>query len=278
MREILLNIGGIAVLVANGNEEFISLLKDKYKDFVMECSGLENIRIEMNNKRIENETPRITIDKDEQQYSIIGDEFLGKLNIEDKRCVVYMRNNESLFDTFLRVLFSVLLVYQEGFLVHASGISREGKGFLFPGASEHGKTTTARRFCESVIFSDELVIVKKQDDGFYLFPSPFAGEFVGSNMNEPARLEKVFILTREHIGVTEKVKDFESFLSLLERIFFFASDAVLNQKLIDLAKQLCTRVACFKMNIMEEKNLERIFDEISKDDDRAQCPGSLAGN
>lgn len=65
----------------------------------------------------------------------------------------------------------------DALLVHASGVIRRRKGFLFVGASGKGKTTIARKSGEYIVVNDEIVLVEKADDEYFLRGTPFNGLF-----------------------------------------------------------------------------------------------------
>jgi hypothetical protein len=88
-----------------------------------------------------------------------------------------------------QLLLMYVLAQNEGFLVHASGIVMNGKGYIFPGRSGAGKTTISRQFlCRDSlqILSDDRVVARKINNSFQVFGAPWAGEAgIARNMNAP---------------------------------------------------------------------------------------------
>lgn len=66
-------------------------------------------------------------------------------------------------ENFLRVLYSQLVVRQDGFLLHAAGLVRGGRAYLFFGPSGAGKTTVAKLSPEATLLSDDLTLVTRSD-------------------------------------------------------------------------------------------------------------------
>ncbi|HEY0713265.1 MAG TPA: hypothetical protein VGF45_11370 [Polyangia bacterium] len=91
----------------------------------------------------------------------------------------WCEQNPHSFDTLLRVIWSVLLPHAGGALLHACGVRSEGTGLVFPGVSERGKTTLARKVPDpDDVLSDELVIVRSPRPGQWLaYGTPFWGDF-----------------------------------------------------------------------------------------------------
>ena len=91
-------------------------------------------------------------------------------------------------DTVLRIVHTLVLARQGGFLLHAASAVRNGKAFVFAGASGAGKTTLSRLAPgDADVLSDEISYVRKEADGYYAYGTPFAGELAraGENLRAP---------------------------------------------------------------------------------------------
>jgi hypothetical protein len=95
-----------------------------------------------------------------------------------------------------------LLSQGRGVLLHACGIkvrdgsSMDGQGILFAGVSGAGKSTTARLWegrPDISLLSDDRVILRKKDDGFWIYGTPWHGDADASSA-EAAPLTHIFIL------------------------------------------------------------------------------------
>ncbi len=78
-------------------------------------------------------------------------------------------------------LFHLLMVSilskGHGLLIHASGISDNGKGYLFPASSTHGKTTMARLWGDqATILNDERIILRARNNRLWIYGTPWHGE------------------------------------------------------------------------------------------------------
>ncbi|MBN1668449.1 MAG: hypothetical protein JW862_15245 [Anaerolineales bacterium] len=79
-------------------------------------------------------------------------------------------------DYFLRVCYALLVFEQGGLLLHAAGIQRAGRSYLFFGHSGAGKTTIARlsaQLPQTSILNDDLVIVMPGETGYLVYATPF---------------------------------------------------------------------------------------------------------
>jgi hypothetical protein len=79
------------------------------------------------------------------------------------------------------LLFLDLLAVRGGVEMHACGLTdASGKGYLFAGQSEDGKTTTARLWEREpgvVILSDDRIVLRREADGsFRMYGTPWHGD------------------------------------------------------------------------------------------------------
>jgi hypothetical protein len=72
-----------------------------------------------------------------------------------------------------------LLSGLNGLLCHGCGVDYQGRGMLFLGHSGEGKTTMAGLWAKvpgATILSDERIIVRKTDEGYQLYGTPWHGQ------------------------------------------------------------------------------------------------------
>jgi hypothetical protein len=85
-----------------------------------------------------------------------------------------------------------LTVLNGDIMIHASGVSYEGRGYLFSGISGSGKSTMAKLWdIPGVkIIHDDRLIVRKEDMGYMMFNTPVY------NNDEPfeSKLDRIFII------------------------------------------------------------------------------------
>jgi hypothetical protein len=103
-----------------------------------------------------------------------------------------------LIENYLRVLYAWLALDHDSLLLHACGIIRDGKGYVFFGPSGSGKTTTAILSAEYTILSDDLVIIKKVAETYHACGVPFRGDMPEApRTNASAPLRGLFTLVKD---------------------------------------------------------------------------------
>jgi len=125
----------------------------------------------------------------------------------------------------LRIVHTLILARQGGFLVHAASAIRGGRAFLFAGVSGAGKTTISRLApSDATLLTDEISYVRRQGDEYWACGTPFAGELarVGENLSAP--LSTLFLLEKGPENRIEAVAPSEAVRLLMRNILFFAED------------------------------------------------------
>ena len=89
-------------------------------------------------------------------------DFRSELDPERRQGWVRQSANPYSIDAVLRMLHSLILARDGGFLVHAASAVRNGRAFLFAGVSGAGKTTISRLAPpDAVLLTDEISYVRK---------------------------------------------------------------------------------------------------------------------
>lgn len=148
-------------------------------------------------------------------------------------------------DTFLRILWSVLLRRAEGGLFHACGLKAGEEGVLFPGVSGAGKTTLARKAAAlEDVLSDEIVPVRRMESGGWrIYASPFWGEFgKGRGSLSGLRLAAAGFLKKADRLSLDPMATGDAAQLLLETLLCFELDREAVDRNVQLALRLASEV------------------------------------
>ena len=117
-----------------------------------------------------------------------------------------------------QILIARALAYRNGCMLHSLGVILDGKGYLFVGHSDAGKSTMARLLGpEAVVLCDDRNIVREQDGLLQLFGSWSHGD-VPDVSPGPAPLHKIFFLEKaEQMRLRPASHPFEKLLACLIR-------------------------------------------------------------
>lgn len=181
---------------------------------------------------------------DKGSLLFIREDLKGEFNLKRSHASVLInRIAAHTVDTVLRVCFSRYIVKKGGILVHSAGIIHGREGYVFFGKSGSGKSTLARRFsASSIVLSDEMVCVKREKGGFFVYGTPFWGMMEKGGVNSRARLKCLFLLRQSKINGLRDADKLFFINNFFKCIMFFGETKVLCNQILDLFKLLFSAV------------------------------------
>jgi len=180
-------------------------------------------------------------------------DFRAEWDTERRRGWVRQTANPYSIDAVLRILHSLVLAEECGFLIHAASAVRNGRAFLFAGVSGAGKTTISRLAPSDVaLLTDEISYVRPGLRGYEAFGTPFAGELARIGANLRAKLEAVYLLVQGPENKIEPVSEPEALQALLRNVLFFAHDRELVEKVFRNAFDFISRVPMYRLTFVPD--------------------------
>lgn len=168
-----------------------------------------------------------------RENGVVKIEYITKVVIfshDYKKAEVFHRDDSFLYEEPLvslttlssdQFLLAPLLAYREGFYIHSSGLSLNGKGLVFLGHSGAGKSTIAGMLKnEAKILCEDRIIVRRFPDGFKIYGTWDHGGVLPESPDS-ASLKAIFFLEKSNenklIPVKDKQKILANFLAYLVR-------------------------------------------------------------
>ncbi|MGB6801188.1 MAG: hypothetical protein WBE31_02920, partial [Candidatus Sulfotelmatobacter sp.] len=187
-------------------------------------------------------------------------DFRASWNPETSRGRIRQSSNPYTIDCVLRIVHSLVLARQGGFLVHAASAIRGGKAFLFSGVSGAGKTTISRLAPpDATLLTDEISYVRREGNGYIACGTPFAGELARVGANCSAPISAFFLLEKGLQNRIEPVGPSEAIQRLLRNILFFADDPELVKLVFQSACEFASLVPIHRLVFVPD---QRVWDII----------------
>ncbi len=241
---VIVEIGGLPIRLRADDSNFIDQAKKRYAGFI---SPRTEARFEFD---VELASPgNIPIDEDASvewdsgRWLLQRGDFRAEWNPTSARGVIRQTANPYSLDSVLRIVHTLLLAREGGFLLHASSAIRNGRAFLFSGVSGAGKTTMARLAPpDARLLTDEISYITRNAKGYQAFGTPFAGDLGRAGENVQAPVEVLYLLAQGPENSIESLGTAEAVRRLLENILFFAKDPELVQQVFQSACEFVARV------------------------------------
>ena len=196
-RHATITVGGIAVGVHTSDDAFLRMLDDRYAGFIstQEAADYE-FDVDLTPPADTSPDDDVRVFRNGRQWMLERGDFRAEWDPVARRGRIRQSANPYSLDTVLRIVHTLVLAREGGFLVHASSAVRNGKAFLFAGVSGAGKTTISRLARDANVLTDEISYVRKEADGYYAYGTPFAGDLARPGDNMKAPLAAVYLLAR----------------------------------------------------------------------------------
>jgi len=195
-------------------------------------------------------------------------EWAASIRFEERSATLVAATDERVvFDrvveNFLRVAFAHLVLAKGGLLMHAAGVVRGGRAFVFFGPSGSGKTTTTVMSPGSLILSDDLLMIVRGGTGFMASSVPFRGL-----VTPPATTDARYPLA----GLYRLVKDGTDFLEDLGRpqavgqvvqsLPFVTDRAESAPRILDVVSDLVAAVTVRKLHFRKDPGFWRVIENV----------------
>ena len=158
---------------------------------------------------------------------------------------------------FLRNLYSVLIVKNGGLLLHACGIVKFKKAYIFFGSSGSGKTTVAELSKGCKIISDDLVGIKYTGSSYKVFAIPIQKCQYKNSKNYP--IIGLFKLVKDKKVYLKKLSITQALADILTTLNF--SDNGITKELLNRYYELLMKVPCYELHFKKNNKFWRCIND-----------------
>ncbi len=187
--------------------------------------------------------------------TIEDDCLLGSLDLQKKRGRIKLNPVNPLYPlgTFLRNVYTFLVVLEDkGVALHAVGVLEEEEAHVFIGPSTAGKSTVASLSPGKVILSDDLILAKKVNGEFKVFPTPAWGDRqTGPRRNRPYRIKNLFKLIKDKTVYLEKFSPAYALANIFT-VPHIPAELIPEDELLTTFSELLSAVPCYGMHFLPE--------------------------
>jgi len=260
-QDVVIEIGGIPIALETNDAGFVTILKGRYGDY-MRLGGKSDFkfRVELIEPDSFNPDDDAIVWLEDGEWRLERGDFRARWSPETREGLIRQTPNPYSIDSVLRITHTLLLAKTGGFLLHASSAVRNGKAFLFSGLSEAGKTTIARLAPhDATLLTDEASYVRRLNDQYLAYGTPFAGELGEPGKNVSAPIAAVYLLAKSQENRITKIEPAEATRRLLRNILFFAHDAELVRQVFESACAFVAAVPIYELSFFPD---ERVWDLI----------------
>ncbi len=186
-------------------------------------------------------------------------------NIESRRQEEkeFVWNTSDIIYDFLQILLINYLAVtkKDGIFTHAMGVKDIRKsGLLFAGKSKAGKTTLAKiyhKHSKAVVLNDDRIIIRKINNDFYIYGSPWHGDFSDYLMSriEKAKLRYIFFLQKSKENSIKPISLSKAFKLFYPAMFPTFWDREGTEVVTMFLTDLLSKASCFRLKFKKGKSV-----------------------
>ena len=261
---LVIEIGGMPVRVLTTDPRFLTMLQDRYAGFVTSSEHAEiAFDVDLTPPRFDNPDAPVRVTYRNGRWTLERGDFRAEWEPASRTGWIRQTANPYSIDAVLRIVHTLVLARQGGFLLHSASAIRNGKAFLFAGVSEAGKTTISRLAPpDATLLTDEISYVRKQEArkqdarqqeaGYIAFGTPFTGELAKLGENVSAPIAALYLLAKGTENRIDPVPPGEAARSLLANLLFFAEDEDLVKATFHSAFEFVSRVPVSRLTFVPD--------------------------
>jgi hypothetical protein len=256
-RSVVVEIGDLPIRLRCGNPDFIRQIHERYAGYVSSSDRAKfdfEIELAPPGTLSRDEDARVTWDSG--RWLMERGDFRAEWNPSTDKGNIHQTRSPYSLDSVLRIIHTLLLAREGGFLLHASSAIRNGRAFLFSGVSGAGKTTMVRLAPpDAALLTDEISYVVRQDGRYSAVGTPFFGELarVGENLRAP--IEVLYLLAKGPENKIEPIEGADAVRGLLGNILFFARDPEFVKMVFDAALDFVARVPVRRLTFVPNSSV-----------------------
>jgi len=254
---LVIEIGGMPVRVNTTDPGFVTMLQDRYAGYLGSSEPPEvDFDVDLIPPSAADPDAGVRVTHHSGRWSLQRGDFRAQWEPVSRRGWIRQSATPYAIDAVLRIVHTLVLARQGGFLLHSASAIRNGKAFLFAGVSGAGKTTISRLAPpDATLLTDEISYVRRQDGGYVAFGTPFTGELARLGENVSAPVAALYLLSHGSENRIDPVLPGEAVRSLLANVLFFAEDEPLVQAVFHAAFEFVSQVPVFCLTFVPDSRV-----------------------
>jgi hypothetical protein len=247
-------IGGVPVRVNTIDTDFLEMLLERYAGFVSAEEPAEfDLDVELIPPASADPDADVSVTQRSGRWLLTRGDFRAEWEPATRRGWIQQKANPYSIDAVLRIVHTLVLAKQGGFLLHSASAIRNGKAFLFAGVSGAGKTTISRLAPkDATLLTDEISYVRKFGEDYVAFGTPFTGELAKLGENTSAPVAALYLLAQGPENRMEPVAVADAGRELLANMLFFAEDQEMVHRAFQAACDFVHRVPVHRLTFVPD--------------------------
>lgn len=155
-------------------------------------------------------------------------------------------------ELFLRVVTAIRIFSLGGLMLHAAGIVKDQKSYIFTGYSGTGKTTVCRLSDGYKILNDDLVILTPGESGWQISATPFTNPTQVRPGSGTAPLHKILFLRQDKNHHLEDIPNSMALAELLTHIPVISHSPFHTSSLVNRCREIIQKTKVHELHFLPD--------------------------
>jgi hypothetical protein len=251
---VVIAIGDVAIRLNTKDPHFLEMLQQRYTGFVSAETRAEfDFDVDLLPSTFRSPNVDLSVTQQSGRWVLDRGDFRAEWEPAKRHGRICQTANPYSIDAVLRIVHTLVLAKLGGFLLHSASAVRNGKAFLFAGVSGAGKTTISRLVpADATLLTDEISYVRRRDDDYVAFGTPFTGELAKLGENCSATVATLYLLAQGPENRIEPLATADAARGLLANMLFFAEDPELVHSAFKSACDFVDRVPVHRLTFVPD--------------------------
>ncbi len=226
LRPLNISIGRVPISLSIPGPHLREKALSRYREFTADSEG--GLPVVLRSDAQSDAPPA----HNDPNFSYVLDD--ASLRLDSSGAEFHGVRHEYALDSLIRILLTMVLLPQRGFLLHAATVVRDGRAYVFMGRSGAGKSTVASLSPVGTVLTDEISLLRFSNGCWQAYGTPFWGEFRADGQNEHYPIAGIYTLVQSSEDRVESLTTKEMIKALLPCVLFFTSKVEANEDLLRL--------------------------------------------
>ncbi len=247
-----ISIGSVPLCLHVCDADLYRGARRRYAEFLGQLSGALPVFVETNGLATENAGAKDRAAQFRYEWE--------RSTVELSSAAAYFDGvrHEYGLDSLIRILLSLLLAPERGFLLHAATVVRNGRAYVFTGKSGAGKSTVASLSPAGSVLTDEISLLKFVEGSWHAFGTPFWGEFRAKGANIKTPIAGLYCLEQSSENRIEALSARAVLRCILPNILFFSRETEITKRLLNLLSEFIASVWCYRLFFRNDPDFWRV--------------------